>query len=56
VTFTEDDGPFAAHGAPVIGVADIDGAAPDHGALADGWEESMLVVLGGFIGLGWDPM
>lgn len=38
VLFTEDDGPAAAHGAPVAGVADIGDAAPDHGALVDGWE------------------
>ena len=50
--FTEYDGPVAAHGAPVIGVADIGGAAPVHGALVDGWEEPMLFVLGGFIGFG----
>lgn len=45
-TFAADDGPFAAHGAPVIGVAVI-GAdePPDHGARVDGCAELMFFVL-----------
>jgi len=34
--FAEDTDPVAAHDAPVIGVADIGDAVPDHGTLVDG--------------------
>jgi hypothetical protein len=51
--FAADPGPVdVAHGASVIGVADIDDAAPDHGALVDGWEEPMSLVQGAFDGFG----
>lgn len=52
VTFAADDGPVAAHGAPVTGVADIGAAVPDHGARVDGCAKLMLLVLDDIKGLG----